>query len=105
MHPEWSSVFAGHGCEATRVDIHVTLSDVCGSFDKALLAAGRAGDPLVITRLDRLGCSLEHLIDLFNELQTIGVALVVLDQGIDTSTGVDRIFLQILGAIAESNTP
>ncbi|WP_281066026.1 recombinase family protein [Nocardia albiluteola] len=36
-----------------------------------------------------------------NTLQDRGVDLVVLDQGIDTSTAVGRMFFQILGAIAE----
>lgn len=69
-------------------------------LDKALLVA-REGDQLVITKLDRLGRSLEHLIALSKQLQAKGVDLVVLDQGIDTSTAVGRMFFQILGAIAE----
>jgi DNA invertase Pin-like site-specific DNA recombinase len=63
--------------------------------------ANRKGDQLVITKLDRLGRSLEHLIELSNDLQMRGVDLVVLDQGIDTSTAVGRMFFQILGSIAE----
>jgi DNA invertase Pin-like site-specific DNA recombinase len=55
-------------------------------LDKALLVANRAGDQLVITKLDRLGRSLEHLIELAKLLQSRDVDLVVLDQGIDTST-------------------
>jgi DNA invertase Pin-like site-specific DNA recombinase len=70
-------------------------------LDKALLCANRAGDQLVITKLDRLGRSLEHLIELAKLLQSHGVDLVVLDQGIDTSTAVGRLFFQIIGAIAE----
>ncbi|MCP4966891.1 MAG: recombinase family protein [bacterium] len=69
-------------------------------LDRALLVA-RSGDQVVVTKLDRLGRSLEHLIQLSNELQSQGVDLVVLDQGIDTSTAVGRMFFQILGAIAE----
>ncbi|MDA8303256.1 MAG: recombinase family protein [Actinomycetota bacterium] len=69
-------------------------------LDKALLIA-RKGDQLVITKLDRLGRSLEHLIALSNELQANGIDLVVLDQGIDTSTSLGRMFFHILGAIAE----
>jgi DNA invertase Pin-like site-specific DNA recombinase len=69
-------------------------------LDKALLVA-RADDHLVVTKLDRLGRSLEHLIALSKELQARDINLVVLDQGIDTSTAVGRMFFQILGAIAE----
>lgn len=67
---------------------------------KALLVA-REGDQLVVTKLDRRGRSLEHLIALSNNLQAKGVDLVVLDQGIDTSSALGRMFFQILGAIAE----
>jgi DNA invertase Pin-like site-specific DNA recombinase len=70
-------------------------------LDKALLSANRTGDQLVITKLDRLGRSLEHLLALSKLLQSRGVDLVVLDQGIDTSTAVGRMFFQILGSIAE----
>jgi len=59
------------------------------------------GNQLVVTKLDRLGRSLEHLISLSRGLQERGVDLVVPDQGIDTSTAVGRMFFQILGAIAE----
>jgi DNA invertase Pin-like site-specific DNA recombinase len=70
-------------------------------LDKALLVAHRRGDQFVVTKLDRLGRSLEHLIDLSAQLQERGVDLVVLDQGIDTSTAIGRMFFQILGSIAE----
>ena len=85
---------------------HVYIEKVSGKLarrpelDKALLVL-REGDQLVVTKLDRLGRSLAHLIELSGELQRRGVDLVVLDQGIDTSTAVGRMFFQILGAIAE----
>ncbi|MFB7053411.1 recombinase family protein [Streptomyces vinaceus] len=44
---------------------------------------------------------MENLIELSKDLQERGVGLVVLDQGIDTTTAVGRMFFQILGAIAE----
>ena len=68
-------------------------------IDKA--SGNRAGDQVVVTKLDRLGRSLEHLITLSANLQARGVDLVVLDQGIDTSTAVGKMFFHILGAIAE----
>jgi DNA invertase Pin-like site-specific DNA recombinase len=70
-------------------------------LDKAFAAANRHGDQLVVTKFDRLGRSLEHLIEISKQLQARGVDLVVLDQGIDTSTAVGRMFFHILGAIAE----
>ncbi len=70
-------------------------------LDRALLSANRAGDQVVVTKLDRLGRSMEHLITLSANLQARGVDLVVLDQGIDTSTAVGKMFFHILGAIAE----
>jgi DNA invertase Pin-like site-specific DNA recombinase len=69
-------------------------------LDEALELAG-AGDQLVITKLDRLGRALEHHIALSKQLDAAGVDLVVLDQGIDTSTPVGKMFFHILGAIAE----
>ncbi|HYZ55956.1 MAG TPA: recombinase family protein [Streptosporangiaceae bacterium] len=49
-------------------------------LDRALLVA-RTGDQLVAAKLDRLGRSLEHPIDLSKDLQARNVDLVVLDQG------------------------
>ncbi len=56
---------------------------------------------LVITRLDRLGRSVKHLAGLSIELQERGVELRVLQQGIDTTSSVGRLFFHILSAIAE----
>lgn len=69
-------------------------------LDKALLVA-REGDQLVVTRLDRLGRSLENLIELAKQLQARGVSLVILDQKIDTSSSWGEMFFHILGAIAQ----
>ncbi|MDA8332263.1 MAG: recombinase family protein [Candidatus Dormibacteraeota bacterium] len=88
------------GCDQVLVDKASGKLASRPELDKALLVA-RGGDQLVVTKLDRLGRSLEHLIVLSNELQARSVDLVVLDQGIDTSTAVGRMFFQILGAIAE----
>jgi DNA invertase Pin-like site-specific DNA recombinase len=46
----------------------------------------RAGDTLKITRLDRLGRSVLHLVTLGAELRDRGIDLHVIEQGIDTST-------------------
>lgn len=90
------------GCDPA----HVYIDKMSGKLarrpelDKALLVL-REGDQMVITKLDRLGRSLANLIEIAEDMQKRRVDLVVLDQGIDTTTAVGRMFFQILGAIAE----
>jgi DNA invertase Pin-like site-specific DNA recombinase len=69
-------------------------------LEKALLKA-RAGDQLVVTRLDRWGRSLANLMGLSELLRQREIDLVVVEQGVDTSTAVGRMFFSILGSIAE----
>lgn len=92
---------AAAGCEQIFIDKASGKLARRPELDKALLVARRPGDQLVVTKLDRLGRSLENLIDLSGQLQQSGVDLVVLDQAIDTSTAMGRMFFQILGSIAE----
>jgi DNA invertase Pin-like site-specific DNA recombinase len=56
---------------------------------------------VVVTKLDRIARSLRHLTEMGAELEALGVALVVLDQSIDTSTPTGRLLFNILGTIAE----
>ena len=60
------------------------------STDRAQLAAVfdqlRAGDTLVVWRLDRLGRSLPHLIETIGELQVRGVGFKSVQEHIDTTT-------------------
>jgi len=51
--------------------------------------------------LDRLGRSLLDLLDTLGELEGAGVALVLHEQAIDTTTPAGRMFFQITGAFAE----
>ncbi len=102
QHPEAQhDALTGAGCDEVFIDKASGKLARRPALDKALLSANRAGDQLVVTKLDRLGRSLEHLIELSKQLHAKGVDLVVLDQGIDTSTAVGRMFFQILGSIAE----
>ena len=101
QHPEaQADALTAAGCRPLYIDKASGKLAKRPQLDDALQAVS-AGDQVVITKLDRLGRSLEHLIELSNELQRRQVDLVVLDQGIDTSTAVGRMFFQILGAIAE----
>jgi DNA invertase Pin-like site-specific DNA recombinase len=61
----------------------------------------RNGDTLVITRLDRLGRSVLHLVALGAQLRERGVGLKVLEQGIDTATAEGRAMFGMLSVLAE----
>lgn len=65
------------------------------------LECARPGDSLVVWRLDRLGRSLRHLIDVVQGLQQRDVALVSLTEQIDTSTPGGRLIFHVFGALAE----
>ena len=61
----------------------------------------RAGDTLVVWRLDRLGRSLKHLIETVTTLTEQGIAFKSLTEHIDTSTATGTLVFQIFGALAE----
>ena len=61
----------------------------------------RSGDSLVVWRLDRLGRSLKHLIEVVEQLEKQGVGFVSLQEGFDTTTSGGRLVFQIFGALAE----
>src|SRR5437764_11861027 len=61
----------------------------------------RKGDTLVVWRLDRLGRSLRHLIDVVADLEKRGIGFRSLQESIDTTTSGGRLIFQIFGALAE----
>src|SRR5579859_1886890 len=74
-----------------RPGLDAMLKDASrGRFDVALSWA-----------LDRLGRSLIDLLDTLGELEAAGVALVLHQQAIDTTTPAGRMFFQVTGAFAE----
>jgi len=58
-------------------------------------------DAILIYRLDRLGRSLKHLLQLIEEFKNFKIRFICYTQGIDTNTAQGMFFLQILGAAAE----
>src|SRR3954454_17428640 len=61
----------------------------------------RAGDTLVVWRLDRLGRSLRHLIDTVTGLQERGIGFKSLQESIDTTTSGGRLVFNIFGSLGE----
>jgi len=65
----------------------------------------REGDTLVITRLDRLARSSVDLHNIIDRLNAKGVKFRCLQQaGVDTDSGMGKLVLAILGAVAEFET-
>jgi DNA invertase Pin-like site-specific DNA recombinase len=61
----------------------------------------RAGDTLVVWKLDRLGRSLRHLIETVQALEQRGVDFHSLQESLNTSTPGGRLLFHLLGALAE----
>jgi DNA invertase Pin-like site-specific DNA recombinase len=72
------------------------------AFDK-LLADMRSNkiNCVLVYKLDRIGRSLQHLLNLFEEFKNRGVEFISLTQNINTSTPEGKMFLRMLMVLAE----
>jgi DNA invertase Pin-like site-specific DNA recombinase len=61
----------------------------------------REGDVLVVTKLDRLARSVPHMWDIMQGLQAKGVAVRIINLGIDSSTPTGKLMLNVLGGVAQ----
>jgi DNA invertase Pin-like site-specific DNA recombinase len=89
------------GCEKIFKE-QVSSVDVVARDQLArALAFVREGDVFVITKLDRLARSVAHLMETVEQLNKKGVALRILNLGVDTGTPTGKLILTMLGGIAE----
>jgi len=61
----------------------------------------RKGDTLVVWKLDRLGRSLKHLIQVMQLLDERGVYFKSVQESLDTSTPGGKLIFHVFGALAE----
>ncbi|WP_069659378.1 recombinase family protein [Arcticibacter eurypsychrophilus] len=61
----------------------------------------RKGDVIYIYKLDRLGRSLKHLLELASDFEKKGVGLVSLNDHIDTTTAQGRLIFNIFASLSE----
>lgn len=61
----------------------------------------REGDTFAVTKIDRLARSVLNLWEIVGRLEQRGVALRVLNLGLDTSTPTGKLMLTMLGGVAE----
>lgn len=88
------------GCEETHQDIASGVKCARQGLEEALKRL-RRGDTLVVWRLDRLGRSLRHLLELISDLETRGIGFRSLQESIDTTTPGGRLVFHVFGALAE----
>jgi DNA invertase Pin-like site-specific DNA recombinase len=86
--------------------IPICTDTISGSKDRRpglddALSRLRAGDTLVVWRLDRLGRSLKHLIDTVQELDQRAVGFRSLTEQIDTTTPGGTLIFHVFGALAQ----
>lgn len=60
-----------------------------------------AGDVLIVWRLDRLGRSLPHLIEIVDNLKVKGVKFTSICEAINTDSAIGELFFHIFGALAQ----
>lgn len=77
------------GAKAERPGLHQALQ------------YARAGDTIVVWRLDRLSRSLKDLIGMVTLLESKGIGLKSLQEAIDTSSSSGKLIFHIFGALAE----
>lgn len=88
------------GCEKIFTDVASGAKSTREGLDDGL-AFMRPGDVLVVWKLDRLGRSLKHLIDVVTDLEQRGVGFRSLQESIDTTTSGGKLIFHVFGALAE----
>lgn len=61
----------------------------------------RKGDTLVVWKLDRLGRSVKELCMLAEQFKDRGIELVIITEGVDTSTAFGRFFYHLMASLAQ----
>jgi DNA invertase Pin-like site-specific DNA recombinase len=89
------------GCDVVREEAVSGRSRTGRTELETILEFIRAGDALVVVKLDRLGRSTRDVLNLVHELESKGAALRVLEPEIDTSRPEGRIILTTLSMVAE----
>jgi DNA invertase Pin-like site-specific DNA recombinase len=89
------------GCEKIFTDEGISGSKTDRPGLNEALEYCRKGDVLVVWKLDRLGRSLAHLIEVVTGMGDRGVDFKSLQEAIDTSTPSGKLVFHMMGAMAE----
>ncbi|NSX57044.1 recombinase family protein, partial [Sulfitobacter sp. 1151] len=89
------------GCDLIFTDHGISGAKTVRAGLTRLMAELRTGDTLVVWKLDRLGRSTIHLLQILDGLRARGIHFNALTQGIDTTTAVGRMIFGQLAVFAE----
>ncbi len=88
------------GCQKIFVDkVSSVVADRPGIGEA--ISYLREGDTLVVWRLDRLGRSLKHLIEMVGELEEKKIGFQSIQESIDTTNSGGKLIFHMFGALAE----
>lgn len=88
------------GCEEVFHDVASGVKTERPGLEE-VLAYLREGDTLVVWKLDRLGRSVQHLIQTIKTLNTRKIGFRSLQENIDTNTSGGKLIFHIFSALAE----
>ena len=88
------------GCERVYEDVASGAAKDRPGLARALDQA-RSGDTLVVWKLDRIGRSLPHIVQLVSDLKERGVGFKALTGNIDTTSAAGRLVFGIFATLAE----
>lgn len=96
-------------CRARGFEVVGVFTDIAsGSRDDRpelaklmALAKQRKVDALIVWKLDRLGRSLKHLVNVIDELESVGVAFISLRDNLDFSTSAGRLLFGVIASMAQ----
>lgn len=88
------------GCEEVFTDVISGTKSQRPGLDKAL-AYVREGDTIVVWKLDRLGRSIQHLIQLMTSLNERKIGFQSMRENIDTLTSGGKLIFHMFSALAE----
>ncbi|MFA1677236.1 recombinase family protein [Rhizobium mongolense] len=89
------------GCEIVRSETGSGASRSGRTELETIMQFLRAGDELVVLRLDRLGRSTRDVLNLVHELDEKGASLRVLEPEVTTAGSMGRMVITILGMVAD----
>jgi DNA invertase Pin-like site-specific DNA recombinase len=89
------------GCKKVFKDEGVSGASTNRKGLEEALGVLKPGDVLIVWRLDRLGRSLQHLINIIDKLRANGVGFRSLSENIDTTTAGGKLVFHLFCSLAE----